>query len=104
MQKMTEADIERRRSEAAKRALEEAQVRKGSTMLAPSPKNLAGGKARNPSATAIGRKKGSPPIFSQLVRPAGSSDPLPRARRDFPRTRRTSNYLILVQLIGGKFA
>ncbi len=75
MQKMTEADIERRRSEAAKRALEEAQVRKREHDAGALPKNLAGGKARNPSATAIGRKKGSPPIFSQLVRPAGSPDP-----------------------------
>ncbi len=29
---------------------------------------------------------------------------LPQLARDFPRIRRTSNYLILVQLIGGKFA
>ena len=59
MQKTTEADIERRRKEAAKRALEEAQVRKreldGGALL---PKELGGRKGPEPIRYGDWEKKG----------------------------------------------
>ena len=46
-----------------------------------------------------------PQTLVQTSTPRGKSRPICRKlARDFPRIRRTSNYLILVQLIGGKFA
>jgi hypothetical protein len=56
MQKTTEADIERRRKEAAKRALEEAQVRKREHDALP--KELGGRKGPEPIRYGDWEKKG----------------------------------------------
>ena len=58
MQKTTEADIERRRREAAKRALEEAQVRKRQHDAGPLPKELGGRKGPDPIRYGDWEKKG----------------------------------------------
>jgi hypothetical protein len=55
MQKTTEADIEHRRREAAKRALEEAQVRKREGALS---KELGGRKGPEPTRYGDWEKKG----------------------------------------------
>jgi len=57
MQKITEADIERRRKEAAKRALEEANIRKGGRDGA-LPKELGGRKGPEPTRYGDWEKKG----------------------------------------------
>ena len=58
MQKTTEADIERRRKEAAKRALEEANVRKGGGDADTRPKELGGRKGPEPTRYGDWEKKG----------------------------------------------
>ena len=58
MQKTTEADIERRRREAAKRALEEAQVRKREHDAGALPKELGGRKGPEPIRYGDWEKKG----------------------------------------------
>jgi hypothetical protein len=58
MQKTTEADIERRRKEAAKRALEEAQVRKRELDAGALPKELGGRKGPEPIRYGDWEKKG----------------------------------------------
>ncbi len=62
MQKTSEDEIERRRKEAAKRALEEAKLRKESADAAALSKELGAAKAPNPRAMAIGRRRGLPRI------------------------------------------
>ncbi len=57
MQKTTEVDIERRRKEAAKRALEEANIRKGHDGGA-LPKELGGRKGPEPTRYGDWEKKG----------------------------------------------
>jgi len=58
MQKTTEADIERRRKEAAKRALGEAQVRKRELDGGALPKELGGRKGPEPIRYGDWEKKG----------------------------------------------
>jgi hypothetical protein len=58
MQKPTEADIERRRREAAKRALEEAQLRKREDDAGALPKELGGRKSPEPIRYGDWEKKG----------------------------------------------
>ncbi len=56
-------------------------------------------------STAVITLKAELPSVTNTSTPRGKSRPICRKlARDFPRIRRTSNYLILVQLIGGKFA
>ena len=54
----TKADIERRRKEAAKRALEEAALRKASEDASPLPKELGGRKGPEPTRYGDWEKKG----------------------------------------------
>ncbi|HWJ20323.1 MAG TPA: DUF1674 domain-containing protein [Geobacterales bacterium] len=58
MQKPTEADIERRRREAAKRTLEEAQLRKREDDAGALPKELGGRKGPEPIRYGDWEKKG----------------------------------------------
>jgi hypothetical protein len=58
MQKMTETEIERRRKEAAKRALEEANIRKGGHDGGALPKELGGRKGPEPTRYGDWEKKG----------------------------------------------
>ena len=58
MQKTTEAEIERRRKEAAKRALEEADVRKREHDADVLPKELGGRKGPEPIRYGDWEKKG----------------------------------------------
>ncbi len=58
MQKTTEADIERRRKEAAKRALEEAKIRKAGDDANALPKELGGRKGPEPTRFGDWEKKG----------------------------------------------
>ena len=58
MQKTTEADIERRRKEAAKRALEEAALRKADQEASVLPKELGGRKGPEPTRYGDWEKKG----------------------------------------------
>jgi hypothetical protein len=58
MQKTTEADIERRRKEAAKRALEEAALRKADQEASDLPKELGGRKGPEPTRYGDWEKKG----------------------------------------------
>jgi hypothetical protein len=58
MQKTTEADIESRRREAAKRALEEAQARKTELDAGALPKELGGRKGPEPIRYGDWEKKG----------------------------------------------
>ena len=58
MQKPTEADIERRRKEAAKRALEEAEVRKREHDAGGLAKELGGRKGPEPTRFGDWEKKG----------------------------------------------
>lgn len=58
MQKTAEAEIERRRKEAAKRALEEAACRKESEKAEALPKELGGRKGPEPTRYGDWEKKG----------------------------------------------
>ena len=58
MQKTTEAEIERRRKEAAKRALEEAALRKADQETSTLPKELGGRKGPEPTRYGDWEKKG----------------------------------------------
>jgi hypothetical protein len=58
MQKTTEAEIERRRKEAAKRALEEAALRKADQEASALPKELGGRKGPEPTRYGDWEKKG----------------------------------------------
>ncbi len=58
MQKPTEAEIERRQKEAAKRALEEANIRKSDADAKALPKELGGRKGPEPTRYGDWEKKG----------------------------------------------
>jgi hypothetical protein len=58
MQKTTEAEIERRRKEAAKRALEEAALRKADQEASALPKELGGRNGPEPTRYGDWEKKG----------------------------------------------